>query len=693
VSEQLEKPERSTLSRDFSEFLVELSIALHKHAMYPSGHPSLEPAAASVAARAAILLTDRPMIALGVARHQLIIEGVATAPEHPVLRRLADGLHRHHLGAVSISRGADAKEIGEALRALAAEPERDGPLGLMLPDQRPSWSHVRLHPLTFDGLVLAADVPLAEDGQAGPGGSRTAELWVGLARAAMAGDSASLADGEVETEPTVVARAIDEHRGTEAYDQVVVGYMLQIARALKQTSGIEAEALKRRISKLIRALKPDTLRRLIEMGGDVAQRGAFVRDATHGMAVDAVVDILKAAAEASGQTISHGLVRMLSKLAAHAESGTDAARPEADRALRDQVEKLLSNWHLADPNPEDYGRLLQHLATSGPLSELTSGQAGPGGEAGPMRVVQMSLETGSTGPMVDRAIDQLIESRLVGSLLQLLPPLKEARGEAAEAIRERLLRPETIDRMTAHDAIDAESLDQLVPLLPLSSYGILLDALAASENRATRRKLIDRLAQARQDITPLIAKRLEDPRWYVRRNMLLLLELLGKVPAGFSVSRWTGQEDHRVRQEAVRLQLTLPREREQALRTALADSHPRIISIGLSALQEDCPADVVHLVARVVTNPDAPDELRQLAVHALGQSRQSMALETLLRLVDGGKTLLGRPRLAAKSPTCVAALQELAAGWSSNPTAKAVLAVAARSSDPEIRNAARNLRS
>ena len=71
-------PKRAALSRELGEFLIELSIALHKHAMYPEGHPSLEPAAASVVHRAAELLRDRPTLSLGVARSQLIIEGVAT---------------------------------------------------------------------------------------------------------------------------------------------------------------------------------------------------------------------------------------------------------------------------------------------------------------------------------------------------------------------------------------------------------------------------------------------------------------------------------------------------------------------------------------------------------------------------------------------------------------------------------------
>ena len=72
------------------------------------------------------------------------------------------------------------------------------------------------------------------------------------------------------------------------------------------------------------------------MGGDVIQRRKFVLDATQGMAVDAVVNLVQAAADTSGQTISHSLIRMLSKLAGARrrwradgapECGYRAARP------------------------------------------------------------------------------------------------------------------------------------------------------------------------------------------------------------------------------------------------------------------------------------------------------------------------------------------------------------------------------
>jgi hypothetical protein len=74
---------RASPPRDFTDFLIELSVALHKHAMYPEGHPSLGPAAEAVTRNADRLMGDRTLIAFGVARHQLIIEGVATDAQHP----------------------------------------------------------------------------------------------------------------------------------------------------------------------------------------------------------------------------------------------------------------------------------------------------------------------------------------------------------------------------------------------------------------------------------------------------------------------------------------------------------------------------------------------------------------------------------------------------------------------------------
>lgn len=708
--------ERAALSREYSQFLVELSIALHKFSMYPDGHPALGPATEAVVARAAPLLLDRAQIAFGVARRQLIIEGIATNEAQPVLRRLAEGLHRHHFGAVTVLRGLDPGELGAALHALAREPEVDGPLGLQQTVAQLTWPHLRLHPLTFDGLTLASDAPIT--GTAGSGGGlRGAELWIGLARAAMsdgqmpkaegvaAPDAERDAGGAIATptavdadaddlgsdaarlEPTVIARAIDARAGPAAYDQVIVGYLLQISRELR-AGGADMAALRRRTARLISALSPETLRRLVEMGGDLAQRRAFVLDAAQGMAVDAVVDIVRAAADASGQTISHGLVRMLSKLAAHAEFGASRTRPLADAALREQVGELLAGWQLADPNPTGYTAVLQHVAVA-PAVHLGGALATiEDAPLDPLRIVQMSLEVGEPGPMVDRALDTLVHDGRASVLLDAVDDAPEPAGPVAARIRSRLIDRDGLGALLDGPTADFAALDRLEPQFTEASYAAMLDLLVTSEHRIVRRRLLERLAVAPVELGPLIAARLADPRWFVQRNMLVLLERLGRLPAGVSLAPFLTHADVRVRHEAIRVQLRLPGEREAAVRAALADGHPRLVHRGLVEVQHHCPATLVHDVAGVALDLHASEEIRDLAIRALGHCPDRQAVEPLLSLVARGRTLLGRPRLAARTPLMLAAVSALAGAWRSDPRADALVRLAESSNDPDVRRAA-----
>jgi len=674
--------ERATLSRDVSEFLIELSIALHRHSMYPSGHRALVPAIESVVRRAAKLHEERPQIAFGVARRQLIIDGVATDPGQPVLRRLAETLHRHHIGAFSIVRGVDAQELGEALRALSADAEREGPLGLQ--PGLTGWPHVKVHPLTFDGLALV------DDGSGGVGDGASAEqapqgneLWAGLARAALASEGSE--GGDVPSDPSAVARAIEANSGRAgAYDQAIVTYLLQIARELRNASGEASEDLKRRTSRLIASLQPGTLRRLVAMGGDKSQRDQFIADAMHGMAVDAVLEIVKASAEASGRTISHGLVRMLTKLAAHAEHGPELTRSRAGSELREQVGRLLEDWHLEDPNPEAYGRVLEYLSIS--QTEATRPKWAVAAEPEPLRLVQMALEAGATGPLAERAVDQAINAGQLSGLLELIAAPPVAGQAVADMIFARLTWPENLRGLFASERVDLAGLELLLPRLSMESYEPLLEALGAAPSRLVRRRLLDLLSRTPLDITSLILARLADERWYVQRNMLMLLARTGRVPPTLSVAPWTHHADARVRSEAIRLQLTLPHEREQAVETALYDSDPRIVHIGLIAIH-DCPPHLVERVIDLALATDLGDDSRRLAVNSLARIRRDDVLDALLQLSIAGRSLFGRVRLPSKTPVLVAVVRALAQTWPRHPRASGVLAAARRSSDPELRHA------
>jgi hypothetical protein len=679
--------ESAALSRDLADFLIELSIALHKNAIYPAGHPLLAGAVDALVLRLVRLLQDRPSLSLGVARQQLVIEGVVTAASNSLLRDLAQRLHRHNLGAVKFLRGIARDEVADLLRTIAADAERSvTPLGLRGPEELRRWAHIRAFPLTYDQLELASERQ-SDDVAAGHGeaGARAAQLWVGLARAAMFAESAPQATGDVSsTDPVVVAKAIDEHRREVAYDQVIVGYLLQIAEELKRKGGAESLALQKRISTVVSSLNPATLRRLLEMGGDLSQRRRFMLDAAQGMAVDAVMELVQAAADTSQQTISHSLVRLLTKLATHAEQGAaPELRAGAESELRDHVERLIGNWTLDDPNPGNYRVVLDHMAKAPPLF-ATSDPSTNGPE--PERMIQMSLELDSLGEPVTRAVDAMIQR---GDLLRLFTLVSNApeRSRAAAAMWRQLASPEQLRTALRDAPIDFSLVDQLVPRLKLAAADPLLDALEASPSRTIRRKLLDLLVQLGPEAATVIAARLPDERWFVVRNMLMLLADLGdqNVELGTAYAR---HSDARVRREAIRILVGTPATRKRAICAGLDDPDERVIRVALQAASGQCPLSAVAILQRRVSEGTLDAELSSHAIAVIASVRTTEVLEWLMERAAGSSRprLFGRPRLAPKSPIMLAALNGLAVHWARGRGVGSVLALALGSSDIEIRN-------
>ena len=686
VSSQNPAPERVALSQELSEFLIEFSIALHRTSMYPWGHPSLEKAAASVVTRLAALLADRASISIGVARRQLVIEGVATDPKHPVLRSLAEKLHRHHIGAVVFERGIATDEIVSMMRMVGADQERDAvPIGIGNPDALKQWQYVRLYPLTYEQLEMIGDDDEDDDDtpqEERDRGTRSAQLWIGLARAALAAEERNIEPES--TEPSVVAQAINEHPAAKAYDQVIVGYMLQLAQELKQ-DGSGSSAVRRRMSRLIGALDENTLQRLIEMGGDLNQRKQFVVDATEALAVDAVVEIVQAAAATTNQTISSSMVRLLSKMSAFAEQGSQVLQLQADTALREQVQLLLEGWTLEDPNPDAYTRALESLAKR-PQTLTSTAKTRYLPE--PIRIVQMALEVDSVGVPFWRAVAEVLETDGIGPLVAALedaPP----QSNVASQLWVHLATPERVEELLARDNIDFVALYRVLDHMNHAvTAPILMRTLTDSESRAARMGVFKRLASLDVGaLEPLVLEGLKDERWFVRRNMLALLNEKETYVPGVSPAPHARHTDARVRREALQLWMRSPIERDRAVCIALADADERALRGAIAEAQRRCPEAAVPLIAKRLTDP-LPSDLRVSLIRLLLGVRNSTALEALLKVASSGKTLFGKPRLAPKSPEMLAALAVLSATFAKEPRVAALVVRAKKSADAEIRSAA-----
>ena len=653
--------------------------------MYPAGHPSQEKSAEGVVQRLDALLAERPSVSIGIARRQLVIEGVATDPKHPVLRSLAEKFHKQHIGAVVFERGVTPAEVADMMRTVALEAEKEErPLGLGDPERLRAWASVRLFALTYDQLELIGDPSdddEGEDDDSRDRATRSAQLWIGLARAALSSESREPATTDAEA----VADAINQHPEAQAYDQVVVGYLLQIAQELKQDSGNASKPVRRRMSRLIGKLDPQTLERLVEMGGDLTQRKQFVMDAADGLSVDAVVEIVRAAAQTSGQNISSSLMRMLSKLSSFAERGPSGMQPQAEHALRDQVRDLISDWKLVDPNPDAYTRALQSMSAGAAAQRAGGTRNAPE----PLRMVQMALEVGAVGVPFWRAVRQLETDHRLVELIETLSAV-EADNPAAQQLWKHLASERNVVALLNQPNADFAIINALLNHMPADTViELLLKTLVESEQRGTRMAVYRRLVDIGDAALPRIVELLQDERWYVQRNMLAMLNDLQHVPNSFAPGEFARHTDARVRREAVALWLRVPSDLDRAIVTALKDPDERVLRLGVAAALRSTPESAVPLISVRLAHENLPADIRIQLVRLLGQVRNPLAVDALTRLVVAGKSFLGAIKLAEKSPYMLVALSTLAAHWHRDPRAQAVLERAAKSKDSEISAAAR----
>lgn len=661
------------LPRELTDFLVELANAINKHAMYPDGHPVLLTVADALARSLNQIFRDRAAIALGVAPGQIIVAGVSTDPSHVLIRDLASRLHRRNIGALKLYRGVEPDEMVDLLRVVARDSATaaDG-----APVER-RWPHIRMHPVSYSQLELVGDVA----GAGGPSSWATG-LWMGLASSAL---DAEL-DAEQAMTPAVLAQAIDARQGDDAYGQRIAGQLTDLLDACRARGGSEAMALESQISRLIGSMAPETLERLVTLEPNEAERKRFLLEMSQAMAVDAVLDLVQAAARATSRSISPALVQLLGKMANYAQEEGSDVRAKAELAFRQQVRSLIEGWEdwdAEDPAPVEYQRTLNRLAAAGknPLR-------GPSHhyECEPERTLALSLEVGLATASTRDAAARLVNS---GKLRVLLDTLDRSPnyGLAAE-LRHQVITPESLQRILEKQPLDFSAIATMVKLLGPAALPQLLECLMAANEPATIQQFIAMLKDLGDGVGDAALERLPGAAWPAQRNLLTLFAAIPSVPAGFNPAEFTRNSDHLIRTSALRILLGGPATRGRAICDALAGEDTATIRLGITAAVESCPPAAVPLIIRQIEQGDFEPGVKAAAIRAIAPVGLPLVLDFLVGLSTTRTLWLRRTRLANRSPQVIAAVTGLGRHWAQHPRARQVLDLALAHNEAEFRVAA-----
>jgi hypothetical protein len=444
--------------------------------------------------------------------------------------------------------------------------------------------------------------------------------------------------------------------------------MEQLADLATRASVAGHEQSAQQLSTLIVEAPLDELAAAIRSNTNMSERKRALWRIADAAPPVALLNVATAAALAYGQPLSSVLQALLEKLAREAEELPPEIRVNADHTYRELFKNIIDKWSGSSGDPRSH---------AGSIA------------AEPERVVAMGLETGTAGSVVWSALAQLSDTQ--AGVRRILDMLKRAPAgsRSAATIAEQFANPQRLAMLLTEDPVDFEAVDALLTSMGDAAASALIDALADSKSRATRRGLLDRLSAIGTAIGPLVSSRLQgDERWYVQRNMLTVLREAKCDLSGVQLEKYTGHADARVRREATQLLFNDPVGRDRALASALRDSDVGMLKVGLKAARESMPESVVPILAKRVVDPQFPPEFRTSALQLLARSSSVLALEALLRFAMTGTSLLGKPKLAPKSPEMLIALSGLARTWPNERRAAPLLAAAREQRDGDIAEAA-----
>lgn len=690
--------------------LTRLGVALTRRRSYGPTHPMVHEAEQALVTALHPMLSAGTPLAIGVAQSTLLIDGRPFEEGGVVAHDLAERLHRRGVGALSIQRGVTAEGLQSLLAWLSLREDTESP--------PPSAPGITVGRVAYDRLVLAdtaatqAEVDAVWQALAAAAFEETlgdtGARHVGIASDATLGD---LPDGSLAAKtPGEVADAVRAHAQRRDYAERF-GAMLGVlgTRVAKAPPGVR-EVIGGWLQQVLARLDASTVVSIVSAAGGGRAQRRLVASVVEALPLSAVVEWLDVAGKAANQELSHHLLRLLSKLSAHA--GRAGARAWTPDAFRDAARNLVHGWDLGDPNPGEHAALLDHIARLGATDaghvaldrvdrSVLTDDLPSGSVSEAFRLVQMACELGEASDDALASVDTLMAA---GRARDLLSCLEHAPASTAVSnLRTRIFSPDALNAALCAEPFDADTARQLLAETDSSLAPALLDALEAAGSRTARRLIFDRLRHEGPSLFPALEQRLSgNPPWYFARNLLALLREIGKCEgkeSGASLALLATYQTHsqeQVRLEALRLLAQDPRARDAALCRALRDESGRVVTAAidatLAAIADDQAArvnndgaarlalsrDLATRLMSLVDDSRSDEGLRARAVRALVAAPGPTVRGWLVQLVSTRSRLLGRIKLAPSRPTVDAAFELLAEQYARDDEVRRVLARAGR---------------
>ncbi len=223
-------------------------------------------------------------------------------------------------------------------------------------------------------------------------------------------------------------------------------------------------------------------------------------------------------------------------------------------------------------------------------------------------------------------------------------------------------------RFHEQGSAERDSAERLIDSLGRSALGPMLEHLANESDMAVRKALVESLSRVATSQIEVVGSYVQDPRWYMVRNVVSILGSTRSAAALPYLARAQRHPDARVRREAIRALAGIPAAvAQESLALALSDSEAQNVQIAARYLGASGGRAAIRALSAVAMGEGAGNRdmaPRKEAIEALGKIGGPEALKAL-RQVSSLRSLLagGKVReLRAVADAAIARIERQGGG-------------------------------
>ncbi|HUJ14940.1 MAG TPA: HEAT repeat domain-containing protein [Thermoanaerobaculia bacterium] len=660
-----------------AELVRALALGWKNLAAYPPGHPALVSSLDLVSRRLGELRGPAGEVTLGIDADALVYG--ADRIDSTTAQKFAQALYTRGVAVLRFDSETKPQDIETFLRLLATPAEKEHPIWEQLTSA--GVLHINLQPVDYSRVQVTdrLDAPPPEEKQR--------SLWEEILRALMEGQELSLDAREFLSKEhqsvtelvRLILHHVDEISAPAVFDpDATFGVRMPlhdlraeahariadaVARFVAEGKGQKRESALTQAINLLRTLpqplRGTVLRRVAEVLATDDSAAAALRQLAAELPHDEVLEALRHLS--SMTNLSAHAVTLLESLTAM-QTSTRAEAP-SESVIADLV-RLFGEEDIDRFNPPDHAALLAQVSIHVPFVAPTG--------AAPAETLGKRTETvaeGALGRQLGRTIleilpalgatatpqpilarlEALFRAHLTAGefeeAFELTQKLNEIatttdHDELRHAIHEffgQLSTPEMIrtlvESLHAATPEKARVLQRLTEALGAGARRNLLMALCEETNRSRRRRLFDFITSLGPVIAPEATAFLSDTRWYVLRNMIVMLRSVNDRTSLPELRKLAAHRDLRVRMEAIKSLFTLDTgvSMEQ-LENVIHDPDPKVAETAVTLVGSARIREGVVPLLRIVSGSDifgSRRSLRVKAIRALGELGEASALPAL----------------------------------------------------------------